>query len=262
MPESFARLLRQYRVRRRWSQEHLGLEAQVSPRHLSYLETGKAQPSREMVLLVSRVLNLELRERNALLVGAGFAAAYPTSPLESTAMAAVNRAVDLLLSHQEPYGGALVDRSWNVLRVNDGARRLLDAFLGASAAPPHVVSNLVRATLHPDALRPYVVNWKEIATLLVERVEREHQAHPEDDARQALLTEIQGYPEVATLLGNAPPNGAPVAVIHLRHGTTELRVFTLLTTVGTPLDVTAQDLAIESFFPADDATDRWFRRSS
>lgn len=259
MSELFAHLLRQYRARRRWSQEKLGLEAEVSPRHLSCLETGKARPSREMVLLIASVLDLEFRERNALLLSAGFAAAYPTTSLDSVAMAHVNRAVELLLSHQEPYGGALIDRSWNVLRLNDGARRLLGAFLDPSIVPSRIATNLVRATLHPEGLRSYIVNWNEVATLVFERVERAHHAHPEDEERRALLEEIRTYPEVEALAGGISPGSVPVAVLHLRRGADELRLFSLLTTVGTPLDVTAQDLTIESFFPADDATERWFR---
>lgn len=259
MPEDFAHLLRQHRARRRWSQEKLGLEAGVSSRHLSYLETGKAQPSREMVLLLSDVLGLELRERNALLVGAGFAAVYPMTPLDGPAMAPVNRAIDLLLAQQEPYGAVLIDRCWNVLRANNGASRLLGAFLAPGKLPARAATNLVRAMFHPEGIRAAIVNWDEVASLVLDRVERAHHAHPGDDDRRALLEEILTSPGVAGLPRCRLSGAAPVAVLRLRHGAGELRFFTLLTTVGTPLDVTAQELTIESFFPADDPTDRWFR---
>lgn len=259
MLDRFPRMLREHRARRRWSQEHLGLEAGVSTRHLSCLETGKARPSREMVLLLARVLELELRERNTFLVSAGFAAMYPMTPLEARAMAPVNRAIDLLLAQQEPYGAVLIDRCWNVLRANEGARRLLAAFLDPSAVPLHVAANLVRATLHPEGLRAFVVNWQEVASLLMERLERAHHTHPEDEERRALLEEVRGYPGMAALAGGVASPSAPVAVLHLRRGEDELRLFTLLTTIGTPLDVTAQDLTLESLFPADEATERWFR---
>jgi transcriptional regulator with XRE-family HTH domain len=256
--DAFARLLRQLRTRRRWSQEQLGLEARVSPRHLSCLETGKARPSREMVLLLARVLELELRDRNALLVSAGFAAAYPTTALESLATVPVGRAVELLLAQQEPYGAVVVDRCWNLLRANAGAVRLLGMLLAGSELPPRVAGNLMRAALHPAGLRPYVVNWEEMAAIVLERVERAAHTYPEDAERRALLDELRGYPDVERISLGAPPDGAPAAVLHLRRGAHELRLFTLLTTIGTPFDVTAQELTIESFFPADAATERWF----
>ncbi len=260
MPEPFARLLRLHRSRRRVSQEQLGLEAEVSARHLSCLETGKSRPSREMVLLLASALELELRDRNTLLVSAGFAPLYPASALGSLAMAPVSRAIELLLAKQEPFGALVVDRCWNVLRANAGARRLLDRFLDAEGLPGPIATNAVRATLHPRALRPHVVNWEEVAGIVLDRLERAHLAHPEDDERRALLEEVRAYPDVGRIAPGAPPGGVPAAVLHLRRGADELRLFTLLTTIGTPLDVTAQDITLESFFPADDATDRWFRR--
>jgi transcriptional regulator with XRE-family HTH domain len=256
--DDFSRLLRAHRTRRRWSQEDLALEARVSPRHLSCLETGKARPSREMVVQLARVLGLELRERNALLVGAGFAGIYPSTPLDGVAMAPVNSAVAFLLAQHEPYAALLIDRCWNVLRVNGGARRLLGTFLDASSLPPAIAQNLVRATLHPEGLRPHVVNWAEVAALLLERVERACHAHPADDERRALLEEVRSYPDTANIAWTAP-SGVPVATLHLRRGDEELRLFALLTSIGTPLDITADGLTLESLFPADDATDRWFR---
>ena len=259
MPEGFAQQLRQHRTCRRWSQEQLGFEANVSPRHLSCLETGKARPSREMVLALARTFDLELRERNALLVSAGFAAVYPTTELGGLGMAHVNHAIDLVLAKQEPYPAVLVDRCWNVLRLNDGGRRLLASQLSSHTVPDRLATNLVRATLHPLALRPQVVNWSEVASVVLARLERAHHAHPEDDERRALLEEVRTYPDVAALARGGPPPGGPAAVLGLRCGVGELRLFTLLTTVGTPLDITAQELTIESFFPADDFTERWFR---
>jgi transcriptional regulator with XRE-family HTH domain len=262
VPEPFARLLRMHRSRRRLSQEQLGLEAEVSARHLSCLETGKAYPSREMVRLLARVLDLDLRERNLLLVSAGFAPAFPASPLGGLDMAPVRRAIELLLEKQEPFGAVVVDRCWNVLRANAGARRLLARFLDAKRLPERIATNLVRATLHPEGLRPHIANWGEVAGIVLERLERAHHAHPGDDGRRELLEEVRGYPGVGRTTPGAVPAGAPAAVLHLRRGADQLRLFTLLTSIGTPLDVTAQELTLESFFPADDATDRWFRASA
>jgi len=199
MAEAFAHLLRHHRARLRWSQEQLGLAAEVSPRHLSCLETAKARPSREMVLFLARVLELELRQRNALLVSAGFAAVYPTTAIDGVAMAPVNRAIGLVLAQQEPYGAVVIDRCWNVLRVNNGALRLLGAFLDPSTVPPLVAGNLARATLHPDGLRRHVVNCSEVAAVLLDRVERAHHAHPEDEERRALFEEVRSYPGVDRL---------------------------------------------------------------
>jgi transcriptional regulator with XRE-family HTH domain len=260
MLEGFHHLLRAHRVRRRWSQEQLGFEAGVSPRHLSCLETGKSSPSRDMVLRLAKVLDLELRERNSLLVSAGFAAAYPSSGMDGPAMAPVSRAIDLLLHQQEPYGAILIDRGWNVLRQNRGAQRLLSTFL--DRVPAHIATNLVRATLSHEGLRPYIVNFAEVAALVRDRVERAQQAHPFDEVRRALLVELRGDPEIAALPTLAPALTAPMAVLHLRRGSHDLRLFALLTTIGTPLDVTAQELTIESLFPADEITERWFREAA
>jgi transcriptional regulator with XRE-family HTH domain len=257
--EGFSLLLRAHRLRRRLSQEALASAAQVSARHLSCLETGKAEPSRDMVAQLARVLGLALREHNTLLVSAGFAPSFPATPLDGAAMAPVGRAIDFVLAQQEPYAALLIDRCWNVLRVNAGAARLLAAFVDPARVPPAVAHNLVRATLHPEGLRPFVVNWTEVSTLVLERLERAHHTHPGDGERRALLDEVLAYPCVEPLTRNAPRPAPPVATLHLRRGDLELRLFTLLTSIGTPLDVTAEDLHVESLFPADDVTERWFR---
>ena len=261
MTEAFAHLLRQHRMSRRWSQEQLGLQAEVSPRHLSCLETCKSQPSREMVLLLASALDLPLRDRNALLQSAGFVAAYPANSLDSAAMVPINRAIALLLKQQEPYGALVMDRCWNIIAANGGAGRLLSHFLDESKLPPRIATNVVRAALHPSGLRPHLVNWQDVAALVLERLEREHHLLPRDDERRALLAEVRSYPGVARLQPSHSVGG-PAAVLHLRRGDTELRIFSLLTTVGTPLDVTAQELTVESFFPSDDVTDLWFRKDA
>lgn len=255
MDVAFGGLLKRWRASRRLSQEALAFEAEVSTRHLSFLETGKAKPSREMVLLLSRALELELRDRNVLLGAAGFAPLYAASPLESLEMAPVRRAIDLLLQKQEPFGALVVDRAWNVLRMNDGAARMVAHFLAAPPDDPRVVTNLVRAVLHPQGLRPSLANWEEVARFTLERVEQECALFPHDEARTALRDEVRGYPGVAALGQPTSPRVAhPVALVHLRRGEDEVRLFTMFTTIGTPLDVTAQELAIESWFPADEAS--------
>lgn len=226
--------------------------------YASCLESGKAKPSREMVLLLASALDLPLRERNALLHSAGFAAAYPTSGLDSSVMEPVNRAITLLLQQQEPYGALVLDSCWNIMRTNSGAQRLFSRFLDQGRVPSRVMANIVRATLHPEGLRAHLVNWPQVAALILDRLEREQQVMSPDGERATLLREVRAYPGVERI-APGEPTGAPVAIFHLQSGTLELRIFSLLTTIGTPLDVSAQELTIESFFPADEATERWFR---
>ncbi len=261
MRDGFGGLLRQWRTVRRLSQEALAFDAEISTRHLSYLETGKSKPSREMVLLLARALSLELRERNLLLGTAGFAPAYAVTALESLEMAPVRQAIDFILAKQEPYGAVVIDRAWNALRLNAGALRMLRHFMPTPPSNERVMTNVMCLVLHPAGLRPHVVNWEEVARFALERLEQEVTLYPEDAARQALLDEVRGYPDVPELkLGELPRASAPVSLVHLKRGDDEARLFTMLTTIGTPLDVTAQELAVETYFPLDERTAELFHR--
>jgi hypothetical protein len=157
-----------------------------------------------------------------------------------------------------PPSSIVVDRVWNVLRLNDGALRLLSRFLPEAADEPELGTNIVKASLHPRGLRPYIVNWVEVATFALERLERECMMFPTDEARLALRDEVRRLPGVDVLRPfDTQGGGEPISLVHLRRGDDEVRLFTMLTTIGTPLDVTAQELAIETYFPADEATERW-----
>lgn len=258
---SFGPLLKRWRQARRLSQEQLSADAEISTRHLSFLENGKSKPSREMVLLLSSALELDLRDRNALLHVAGFAPAYASTGLESLRMAPVKRAVELMLKQQEPYGAVLVDRVWNVLQMNEGAQRMMARFFPAEPPPPEIAANVIKATLHPKGLRPVLVNWVEVAVFTLERLDRECAMFPHDAERQKLRDEVKKYPGLSALtLPTEPSTDAPAALVHLKKGKDEIRLFTMVTTLGTPLDITAQELAIESYFPADDATEAWLRK--
>ncbi|MBE2252319.1 MAG: helix-turn-helix transcriptional regulator [Myxococcus sp.] len=260
MHDGFGGLLKRWRTTRRLSQEQLAHDAEISTRHLSYLETGKSKPSREMVLLLASALELELRERNTMLSSAGFAAVYTASALESLELAPVRRAIELILDKQEPYGAVVVDRVWNVLRINEGAGRLLTRFLPEAAEAPELAANIVKSSLDPKGLRPWIVNWVEVATFALERIERECATYPTDEARLSLRAEVRSFPGVEVLRPfDAGRAGDPVSLVHLKRGDDEARLFTMITTIGTPLDVTAQELAIETYFPADEATERWTR---
>lgn len=250
----FGPALKGWRTRRGLSQERLAEEAQVSTRHLSFLETGRAAPSRDMVLVLSSALELPLRERNELLAAAGFAGVYKEDALEAPAMRALERAVTELLTKLDPYPAVVVDRVWNVVRMNAGAERFLPLFLPPDA-PAEVRTNLVRAVAHPRGARPNLVNWEEVVRSVVVRARQEVARDPEGSPRRRLLDEALAMPDVADVLRAAPPAPPlPFLPLHVRRDGVEARFFTLLTTIGTPLDVTAEELSIEAYFPADEAT--------
>jgi transcriptional regulator with XRE-family HTH domain len=259
--DSFGAQLRAWRQSRRQSQEALADRAGVSARHLSFVENGRSQPSRELVLALAGALDVPLRERNTLLIAAGYAPAFRASALDTDALAHLRRAIDHLLAQQEPYGAIVCDGTWNVLRMNQGATRLFARFPPRSAEGLAAVRNLVLGTVHPDALRPYCVNWAEVAGLTIARLHREVAARPGDAELRKLLAAVLAQPGVPAEWRVFAPerDAAPFVVVHLRNGADEVRVFTMLTTIGTPVDVTAEELHIESYFPADDASERFLR---
>jgi len=260
--ESFGVQLRSWRSARQLSQEALADRAGVSTRHLSFVENGRSQPSRELVLALAGALDVPLRDRNALLLAAGFAPAYAASPLDGDELRHLRRAIDHVLRQQEPYGAVVVDRLWNVLEANQGATRMLLRFPPRSADGAAAMRNVLIASLHPDALRGYIVNGDEVAAHLVARLHREVASAPGDDERRRLLARVLALPGVPADW-RSPPVGraaAPFVLVHLRNHDLELRLFTMMTSIGTPLDVTAEEIHIEAYFPADDATDAALRR--
>jgi transcriptional regulator with XRE-family HTH domain len=249
-------------MRRRWSQLDLALEAEISARHLSFLETGRAQPSREMVILLTDVLDVPLRERNALLIAAGYAPLYHETGFDAPAMAHLHRALDFILRQQEPYPTLVLDRHWNVLKVNEGSACIQQYFLDPVAVAALGPPNAMRLMFHPQAFRPYIVNWEATAAALGQLLHREARHGCGDAETDALLEELLSYPDVPhhwrTLDLHASP--VPFLAIHFRKGEMDLRFFTTLTTLGTPYDITLQGVRVESFFPADEATDIALRR--
>ena len=256
------RLLRQWRVQRGLSQLDLSGEAGISSRHLSFVETGRAQPSREMVLLLSRTLDVPLRDRNELLIAAGYAPVYRQTDLASPAMAQVRRALDFILRQQEPYPALVLDRHWDVLAVNEGCARVQAHFLDpakvAALGPP----NAMRLTFHPDAFRPYIANWEATAASMIQWLHRDTVSGLADDRTRALLDELLSYPDVPRQWRrlNLDVSTAPFLPIEFTRGDVTLRYFTTLTSLGTPHDITLQELRIESFFPADVANVEATRR--
>jgi transcriptional regulator with XRE-family HTH domain len=261
----FALLLKAWRESRKCSQLDLALTSRISQRHVSFLESGRARPSREMVLQLSEALEVPLRERNTLLNAAGFAAMYRETDLKSAAMAPVREALQLMLDHHEPNPVSVVDRQWNVLMIN---RAMLRVF-GLAGDPtqlwqrvcgngPH---NVLKMTFHPEGFRPFIENFDEAAPVLLNRTRREAAACGSDKLT-ALLDEILSYPGIPEAWRapdwQAPP--PPVLPLQLARGDLRLKLFSMITTFGTPQDITTDELRVESFFPADAETAALLRK--
>jgi transcriptional regulator with XRE-family HTH domain len=251
-------LLREWRHRRNRSQLELAIEVGVSARHLSFVETGRARPSPELVLAVAAELDVPLRERNTMLLAAGYAPRYSETSLDDEAMAGIRTSLQRMLDAHDPYPGVVIDRAWNVLLANDGALAL------TAGVPDHLLSpsiNVFRIGLHPDGLGARTANFDDWAGYLLRQLRRTIQltgdAQVEDIEREVL-----GYPNVAAVAGAAdrarwddPPLLVPFTFVG---DGVELSMFTTLTTFGTPRDITLDELAVELFFPADEGTARHF----
>jgi transcriptional regulator with XRE-family HTH domain len=249
-------LLRDWRNRRRLSQLDLALEAGVSARHLSFVETGRAQPSREMVLTLADHLQVPLREQNALLLAAGYAPVFSETSLESEEMQPVRRALDAILSGHEPYPAVIVDREWEVLASNRPAQVLLEGVPEELLAPP---LNALRVTLHPEGMAPRILNFREWSDHLLTRLHRQALLS-QNPALAELERELVSYPGVEPASGATEPAEMLFVPLRLRLPSgAELSLFSTLATFGTALDITLEELSIESFFPADRVTENYLR---
>jgi transcriptional regulator with XRE-family HTH domain len=260
VPRAFGDHLRQWRQRRRLSQLDLAHDAEISTRHLSFVETGRSVPSREMVLRLAERLEVPLRERNALLVAAGYAPMYRERPLDDPALAAARQAVDLILKSHEPYPALAVDRHWNLLAANSMLPHLL-AGVDPSLLQGQV--NVLRLSLHPEGLAPKIVNLAQWRNHLFERLRQ--QIHATGDATLgALLEELRGYPlpEGADDLHIEGEHLGVVMPFRFRSSQGVLSFISTTTIFGTPVDVTLQEMALETFFPADAATGEVLRTLS
>ncbi|WP_442578486.1 helix-turn-helix domain-containing protein [Mesorhizobium sp. ASY16-5R] len=246
-------IIREWRARRRMSQLDLAMEAEISQRHLSFVESGRAKPSREMVLLLAERLGLPLREANRLLLAAGFAPGFVENSLDEPAMAPALAAVETVLKAHEPNPAFAVDRHWNLIRANAALAPFLAGVTDpALLAPP---MNALRLSLHPKGVAPLIVNFAEWRDHVVERLRRLNQAVA-DPVTVELERELRSYPVPKR---QGPParrhDYSPIAVpLRLRMDNAELSFISTITVFGTPLDVTLSELAIESFFPTDRAT--------
>jgi transcriptional regulator with XRE-family HTH domain len=262
-PDMFGPMLRAWRRRRGASQLSLALQSGVSQRHVSFLESGRARPSREMVVQLSTALDVPLRQRNAMLLAAGFAPAYRESNLTAPELTPVRQAIDRMLKQQEPYPAVVIDRLWNLLDANEAANAFT-VFLSEGLPPPPPPGkqpNLLRNLLDPKGLRPKLANWEEVARYLVSTTYAEILADGGEPKALAFIEEVMAYPDVPTSFRklrfeDRPP---PVLTLDFIVGGKSLSVFTTIATLGTPQDVTLQEVRIECFFPADDRSDALFR---
>ena len=259
---AFADLLRERRKGHGFSQMTLAADAGLSQRHLSFLESNKARPSRAMVLQLAEALALPLRERNRWLVAAGFAPLFAERPLHSPDMAPVQQALSLLLKQQEPYPAAVVDAGWNVLQSNGATEKLLSVFGDTAALWKRVCGdkppNLMKLTFHPEGLRPFIQNLDELGPGLITRAIREARESPE--AAETLET-VLAYPGIPPRwrLAELWTPLAPVLPTKIGLGNVSLSFITMLCSFGTPLDLTADNLRVECLFPADPFTDSFLR---
>jgi transcriptional regulator with XRE-family HTH domain len=257
--DSIGALLRDWRARRRLSQLDLALDAGVSPRHLSFVETGRSRPSPQLLSALAERLQIPLRERNRLLLAAGYAPRYPEGRLDGTAMDQVRGALQRLIGAHDPYPGVVLDRAWNVLLANRAAQALAAPLPAHLQGPP---LNIIRAGLHPDGFARVTVNFDEWGGHLIDVLQREAAATA-DEGLLALEREVHGYPNVQALRERHDPSFMPAPrllvpfIVDLGVGRASL--FTTRTFFGSPLDVTLDELCIELFYPADLASESLLR---
>jgi transcriptional regulator with XRE-family HTH domain len=260
MKSGFGSILSEWRAVRRLSQLDLALVAGISQRHISFVESGRAKPSRDMIFKLADGLDLPLRARNALFLTAGFAPVYPERRLDLSEMKAARGALELILKHQEPYPAIVMDANWNIVMRNEAASRILAYCVGVDtlrALFPDGVINFMEMMFAPDGLKQHILNWKYWRAALLRRLRREAAGNANSPS-EVLRRKFDSDP--------LPPGGDvshhddsfdPMLALELRVGDTSLRLFTTFTTFGTPQDVSLQELRIDMSFPVDDATRRF-----
>ncbi|WP_218079703.1 helix-turn-helix domain-containing protein [Anthocerotibacter panamensis] len=258
----FPHLLKTWRQKRRLSQLDLALSSGVSQRHISFLESGRAKPSRSMILQLSETLAVPLRDRNDWLTAAGFAPVFKSRPLDDPQMVQVMSAVRMMLTNHVPFPAIAIDRAWNI-RMSNAPFDMVSAIIGADVwtRVGGMQRNLMRLFFHPNGIKPYVTNWKAIAPLLWHRAQREAEALGGKEMKQ-VLSELSQYQDADTLWAAEGAALVPVLPLEIEKDGVRISLFTVIATFGTAQDVTADELRIESLFPADEATERLFRSAA
>ncbi|HVL77350.1 MAG TPA: helix-turn-helix transcriptional regulator [Noviherbaspirillum sp.] len=259
----FASALRYWRSKRGFSQLRLATESGISQRHISFLESGRAQPSRELIIKLGIVLDIPLRQRNVMLHAAGFAAAYQERNLSDPELKSVKQALDFMLAQQQPYPALVVDRLWNLVMANAAAAGMMKWLLDMPADMPIPSEgvNVLKLMLDPNGARRHVCNWEEVSSDLVHWIQREAMSDGPGSEAAQLLAEMVAFPGVKAATGtvNLEMRALPFLPVKIRKDGVELNLFTTITTLGTPHDVTVHELRVECYFPADDASAAWFR---
>ena len=253
-------LLRDWRGVRGMSQLDLAMHAGFSARHVSFIETGRAQPSRQALLVLAEALQIPLRDRNRLLEAGGFARVYRQTPLAANEMGHIRGVLQFILDRHKPYAAVVLDRYSNCLMGNAPSAKLLGAVADPLLVTEH--ANLLRMVFHPLGARRYIVNWDEVARHLLDRAERELGHIRDDRLATALLAELHQYTHPRGARRGSPSlsPGDLLLPLHIKKDETELRLFSTIMTLGTPQDVTLQELRIETMFPADEASERTWQR--
>jgi transcriptional regulator with XRE-family HTH domain len=247
-------LLRHWRDLRGKSQLDLSFDAGVSQRQISFIETGRSAPNRQTLLDIAQALDIPLRDRNTLLLAAGYAPIYAEGAWNAPEMQSVTKALERMLRQHEPFPALVMDRYWNVLMTNDAAPRFFGCFIDMAArkAP----RNMLHLLFDPNGMRPFIANWEDVAKSLFQRVYRESVGRVIDEKTKALLAELMAYPDVKTEWTTPIALSAmPVIPIGFVKGDNILSYFSMVTTVGTPQAIAAQELRIECMFPADETTE-------
>ncbi len=255
---SFPARLASLRKWRGLSQLQLAAAADCSQRHVSFLELGRTQPSREMMRRLAMALGLSFRQSNDLLLAAGFAPIWSETPFDAETLAPIRQALDFMLAQQEPYPAVVMDRRWNLLQANKGAIAMVEYLVGPLT--PGAAINLADALVAPDVLRCYLTNWQEVVAYFVRSVEADAAADATKETA-ALRDRLLSYPGVQESLAtpSAETVAAPILPMRFAKGQVSLELFTTLTTLGMPQDATLQEMRIESFFPLNEETRQVFR---
>jgi transcriptional regulator with XRE-family HTH domain len=249
-------LLRYWRGVRGKSQLDLALDTGVSQRHISFVESGRSIPSRDKLVVIAEGLDIPLRERNALLLAAGYAPVYAEDPLDSPQMDAISRVLRRVLRQHEPFPAVVMDRHWTVVMTNDSAPKFFGLFIDMARRP--APRNLLHLMFDPDGMRPFIADWEGLSKSLLERVHRESIGSVADEKTKELIATLRGYSgrEHAHTPANATPSPVlPMIPIRFILNGQKLSYFSMITTVGAPIAVAAQELRVECMYPADDETE-------